>query len=772
MRLQRHDPLLNDAIEALDQRLAQAKRAIPKATDEDKKALAWTYLSAIEREFVHAEIARCATDRVYYMKNFHVIQPEGGILTCMTSLFDMQWMIDECLQRCLDRDGRAFIVILKSRQSGGTEYCNAVMCWRTFFLPNSFTLTIAQNPKTVSWVQRKVNVAYDYLPWWMRIERQYFSKGEYVEFNRKDESRRSTDPGLGTIMVTTHVGEAGGVAIGKSVRSLHMTECGKWPQSDIFTSDIKPSLQKSPDPIVFAESTAFGMSSLLYDLWQGAMDPTDDDADWTPLFLAAYRDQRNRRLIRPKQQPFVLTAEEQKVQDRVQVEERFTIPLEFWNFRRRGLKDSIAESGFPYGHLEAYPISPREAFQSSGYAAFARHKLDQQEANIRKPEWVGEIVFQGRHLPPKVLLNHMIDPDGHYLPVPLEKREHFNRLYLWEYPPDPNAQYYLGADAGEGVGQDYSVIELLRAGFQNAPDVQVGEWVGYEPPEAFARVIFSLATLFNRCEVAVEYNGPGRATADYLKNQLEYPNLYIPRQTDRYKNQLASFMHWQTTPKTKPLLRAKMNETLLEDGIVIQSEYLLSELRLCEAVGESFAAKEGHDDAAMAGTIALYCLRQTMPHLHPPAGDAVASASAANPSVALARALHPAIGSVVYGIYDELFRMRAQSRVQQQAEDMVARHPGWRIRPLMVSKANTAWSPIYHGRGLERELLLSGMEDRNITPDLLTVFAAATGRDGATQALGQGGEMTRPQEVAQGAASPGADEAMWNGALGDWGEMG
>lgn len=768
MRLHRADPLVNDMIEAFDQHLVAAKRALPKGSDDERKEYAWASLSAFERSVVHDELQRCANDRVYYLNNYHVIQPEGGILTCMAPLYDLQWMIEEALAKKLAEEGRAFLVIDKPRQSGGTEYCNGVMCWRTFFLPNAFTLTVAQKPNNAAWVQRKVNLAFDNLPWYMRVERQYHNRGDYLEFGRKDESRRSTDPGLGTILVTTHAGETGGVAIGKTIRSLHMTETSRWPASDIFTSDIKPALEKAPDPIVLAESTPNGMSNFHHDLWVAATDDRDDDTDWTPVFLPAYRDSKNRRRIRPTQQPFVLTDEEKKVQTRVQVEENFTIAPEFWNFRRRGIKDSIAESGYPYGHLECYAITPRESFQSSGFSAFARHKLDQQEANVRRPLYVGEIIFQGRGNVPKVLLEEMIDrATGQYRDIQLPKRGTMgSRLYLWQQP-DPSAIYYIAADSGEGIGQDYSVGQILRAGFLNEPDIQVGEWVGNdEPPEAFGRVLYAIGYYFNRPEIAVEYNGPGRSTADYLMNQLEYPHIYIPRRTDHFKAQVASFAHWQTTPKTKPLLKNKMNETLLEDGILIQSEYTLDELRACEAEGEGFSAMEGHDDAAMALVIALYCLRQTAPDLRRPAGSTSGSATSAS----LQRALHPPVGAVIYGVYDPLMRLRHQRRTLVEAEQDCAKNADWSIRPIRVSKANTAYSAIHHGRGIENELYLSGMADREITPAIVTQFAAATGRL----------EGMFNQTASFGAASPGADAASWDsqlgdlgsGELGDWSEMG
>src|SRR5208337_1464693 len=238
----RLDAQLNEAIAALDQRLIEAKRRHPKGNIDEHKAIAWTLLTPLELDFVRGEIAHCIDDRTFYLQNYHVIHPEKGIPTCMAPLYDLQWIVEEAITKRIAEDGKAFVVVLKPRQSGISEYSNGVMCWRTFFLPNTYTLTVANDPSVAAWMQHKVNVAYDALPWWMQIERQYHNKGEYLEFNRKDQISRSTDPGLGSIFVTTHAQRNAGIAIGRTIRSLHMTEVSRWPEGDIFTADIKPTL--------------------------------------------------------------------------------------------------------------------------------------------------------------------------------------------------------------------------------------------------------------------------------------------------------------------------------------------------------------------------------------------------------------------------------------------------------------------------------------------------------------------------------------------------
>ena len=389
--------------------------------------------------------------------------------------------------------------------------------------------------------------------------------------------------------------------------------------------------------------------------------------------------------------------------------------------------------------------------------AFPRHKLDeQQQKNVKKPEWVGEIVYQGKGAIPKLLLNHMLDKEGNYIDVALEKRELTNRLYVWEQP-DPSASYYLGCDVGDGIlGSDFTVVEIFRAGYGMEPDTQVAEWVGYEPPIAFAKILYSLGWWYNQSEIAVEYAKEGTATANELAMGLEYPKLYVPRHPDKTGNQLTRYIHWQTTGKTKPYLMTRMNESLLEDSIVIRSQYLLDELRRCVKDASSFAGLGGHDDAAVAACIAHYCMRETMPELRRASRQQTES-TFSTPSASR----QPAIGTRIFCILDEFYRVRGQTRDLNKATEFITKNPGWSIRPVVASKANTHYSVIHHGTGLENELFRGGMSDRDISPGLVTEYAAATGR------LTQHGELAR----ADGSASSvgGGGGGMWDSNLGDLG---
>lgn len=1138
MRLNRKVKSLNDAIEALDQRLVEAKHKLgPKSSLEEQIAQAWNFLSPVELEFVADELSQCVSSRVYYLENYHTIATEQGQITCMNPLFDLQWLVENAIQKERDATGQSKVIVDKPRQAGVTEYAVGVMCNCSFFTPNAYTISVAQAPDVAAHVQRKVNIAHQGLPWWMRPEVLYRTKGEYMEFNRKDVSERFSNPGLGSVFVTTHSQRDSGIAIGRTVRNLHMcltennfvidregyhksisnvlvgdwvripngnakvltvsdkfassiyngaengykitpwcgsafpvegtgnhkimcaelkfswdvekrrkkpgdsirnatlvkrgmkdlseispkdklvypvrmiqdlpvdpsvfsekfvkgaagpssawtppapskefgfaiglylaegcisdtrrciaicldsdeqdmadrfskalgmnygkpvrsktsrtvaynyyssaitawfkehfgakdnkhipswawnygrafltgivegliagdghinpkyhylqftstrvqlavelrdaicslgfgwsaicykeagflygrncqgrydvivgrlgnallrkefgwsialqdsayehakshwtyssdksevyvsirkiervllnkvydievdssdhefllpcawthnSEVSRFSSTEIYTQDIEPSMN-ALDTNGIAESTGFGAEGLFYNMWIEAI---EGESDWVPVFLPAYRARKFSLPLTPRQIPFKLTEPEESIRERVKLEEKFIITDEFFNWRRRRIKSSIKRTGFDYAHRESYPVSWRDSFQFSGNKAFPRHKLDyQKEVCERRPLYVGEIIFKGKNAPAKLLMNKMTDADGNYLDIPLEKRERENRLYIWELPK-PGEVYYQAVDVGGGNdGDDFSVSEILRAGAGASPDVQVAEWVGWEQPKAFAKIVYALGTYFNRCETAVEYAREGMTTANELV-ELEYPNLYRPRHRDRIGSQLAAYLHWQTTGKTKPLIKAQMSETLLENGVVIRSQYAIDELAACVKDGSSFCAPSGgHDDSSMALTIALFCLRETMPELH-----ASAESAADGGNTAPSRGARASGGAVVYGIYDQFFRLRTQTSDLAKAEEFCQKNPGWQIKPIKVSKANTSYSVIHQGGGVEQEMLRGGFDSWDITPGVIGQYRESTGREGGLSKSAQEELLEGPRVAAR-----------------------
>lgn len=705
--MRRQIKILNEAIEVLDEKFRVTKGDLNKA---------WASLLPVELDFIREEITNCVSSRTYYLQNYHTIQPEQGPLTILYPLYDLQWLIENAIQAERERTGQSRVIVLKPRQSGGTEYANGVMCHSTFFTPQAYTLTVAQNPETAAHVQRKVNIAYDNLPWWLRPEKQYHSKGEYLEFQRRDSLQRSLDPGLGAVFVTTHAQREAGVAIGKTIRNFHGTEVSRWASGSIWTADIEPSMN-ARDTMGIFESASLDDTGFFKNMWEEAMESSDPE--WIPVFLPVYRAKKFSRPLKIGQ-TITLTEPELALRARVKLEENVPVTDEFFNWWRIKERACIKRNGDPYEHYAAYPRNSKEAFQSHGTMAFPRHKLDfQEQMFVKNPIWHGSVLFQGMHAPGRLVGEEV--KIGQILP----KRIEYNCLWIWEFPKPGSETYYIGGDVSSGQAFDFSAAPVWKVGKGGSPDVQVAEWHGKVPPTEFAKTLYGLGMLYNQAELAVEYNGPGVTTGDYLFVNLEYPKLYRPRRLDKIGNQMAAYVHWITTHKTKTRIVNRLQESLLDGSVVIRSQGLIDEMRKfrissISSQGQiSYSGLDYADDLNMAAMIGLFCLRETLEEFRSPtyADDA----SRNSPS----HGARPSGGGFVYGVYDQWTRMMAQCTTEAEAQKRILGHAGWVIRPIPISRVNTAYSTIHHGRGAENELWRQGVDQKEITPGLAFQFRMA-----------------------------------------------
>ena len=710
MRVPRRDASINDLIEVLDERLRDATNR------DDKNAIqrAWDSLAPDELAAIYREIERCTLDRRYYLENYHCIRTESGIVKTLYPFWEHQEIVFDALAREYARQGSARLVVLKPRQAGLTTWCGGVIFHCTVFVPHAYSLTMAQDDRVSLEIFNRAMDAYNLLPWWMRPEYVSKQQGLHVIFQRADEERRITDPGLGSTLLVSNAQKSTGIVIGRTVRFAHMSEVSRWPESEVFTSDIEPSMN-APDTIAFMESTAFGRSGLFYNMWKGSV---EGETDWTPVFIPVYR-VRKYSLPVLKGDRFKLTPDESALRARVKEEENFTIPLGFFNWRRKRVRQTAVKTGREDSHYESYPVTPGEAFVNSGFCAFPKSCLNEQEAKwVRDPLLIGEIEYAGEHIHPKLSLHRPSSP------VELRKPKFENRLWVWEEPDDNDSiEYQVSADVASGDGFDYSDAFIWRAGHSQEPDTQVAEWHGLINPSHFARVLAALGMWYHMAEIACEYQGPGITTGNDLLNTLDYPNLYRWKHLDKIANSTTMYVHWITSSKTRPALIDRMNEGLLDRSIILRSRHALEEMR-------DFGREEGdsrveginnNDDEVFAGMIGLYTLRERR------------RIEQGNQSVTPSQAqrLTPRSPTVV-GLYDSLLRQIGQFDSEAAAKIFVASQEkmynvpagglGLQIRPILVMKANTPYSPIYDAQGAENELHRLGLNPKQMTPGIVQLY--------------------------------------------------
>jgi hypothetical protein len=693
MRVPRKDPNLNDSIEVLQEHYVRCQQNV---------AQSWATLDKDARAFVETEIERCLELR-YYLENYHFITTEQGVQKSLYPFWDHQEIVYEAMQEEWAANGYCKIIILKPRQTGISVWTAAAMFHRTITTPHCFTMIIAQNDVTSAHIYKMSLNAYDNLPWWLRPEYMYRTKKGAIEFQRFDEKERMLDPGLGSVLQVSPATQTSGVAIGRTLRALHASEVSRWPNDEVFESDVKPSMNALDTFQVF-ESTGYGRQGLFYEQWCAA---EEGENDMRPVFIAVYK---VKKYYLPIEGIFELAPDEAAFNERIKKEQHFEIPNEFWNFRRVRMR-AAKRSGTKAGFLESYPLTPTEAFQSSGLCAFDRDSLEWQSMNkVIKPLWAGEISLVSME-PPRINTDDIAEvKDDEILPRRKSGRGG-KRLHVWEWP-EKESTYYLSADVALGNGGDYSSATVYRAGIGMEPDTIVATWLGWIPPKAFAKVLCAIGFFYNGCEIAIEYAKDGITTANEVRD-MDYPNLYRPQWKDKIINQATNYLHWFTNSKTRDEIIGCMNEALLDHTVVIRDADMLDEM-IDFASMETGGRSEGQgneDDQVMSGMIGLYCLRETTKHL---------KTTVEVEHTRQTGELH------VYGVYDNLMRQRGQYNTPGEAAERIEGKAGWRVQPILVCQANTLYSPIFDQAGAEFDLHnRHGLHSTEITPDVVWAYRSA-----------------------------------------------
>jgi hypothetical protein len=734
MRIGRRDSTLNERIEALDEKYIRAQALSKTATEVIPRT--WAMLDADELAFVDGELEHCITDRRYFMENYYVIRDERGRLKTLYPWWDHQELVYEAVEEEWAKKGCCRLIILKPRQAGSTTWNGALITAATIFVPNTFSLLMAQDSEVSGEIYQRVMDAFHGLPFWMQPETMSRQQGTRVIFQRDDQQDRVTDPGLGSTLMISNAQRSTGVAIGRTIKNILGSEISRWPEASVWTADIKPSLN-APDMLGIMESTAFGRHGLYYNMWRAA---EAGKSIWRALFIPVYR---VRKYFIPvlRSDNFRLTPDERGLRENVLKAENFHIPLGFFKWRRAEIVEAINSTGSDETHFESYPVTSQEAFVNSGFCAFPRHELKRQlRVNACDPIAIGEIEYVGMDLPPVL---HLHTPRPSEL---VEKPTKFNRLWVWEepLPPSSSVEYYLSGDVGGGEeGNDFSAISVYRLGYGPTPDVQVATWHGHMNPSHLARAVAALGQWYNECEVAVEYAQSGITTCNELQWTLDYPNLYRWKQLDKISNTATVHTHWMTTERTRSDAINRMNEKLLDQSIIIHNRHTLEEMLDfgTEDGGGKAQGLNNNDDMVMSDLINVGAASQSGKHREIAEamgmGTGVASSTAAG--------LMPA-GPCAYAVFDQYSRQVEQVASEQSGLDLIARMEekykvklDWRVVPVRVMKANTPWSELHDGQGAARALYEQGMKDTHVTPDIVQVYRDLLNHDRHSGGSGSGG---------------------------------
>lgn len=183
---------------------------------------------------------------------------------------------------------------------------------------------------------------------------------------------------------------------------------------------------------------------------------------------------------------------------------------------------------------------------------------------------------------------------------PVIKRR-YNGQYLQFNEPEPDKDYFIGADVATGRATDYSSFTCMD---------KVGEeqvvYKGRMSVDKYARLLGDTGQLFNWATLAPESNDVGLAVTSMLQAE-GYPKLYyfqkMVKKKGKTRPEVDTAPGWLTTSKNRPVIIDGLEADIRNDVITCKDPFFVYEAKTFiydslgrpVAMGKHKANKEGDD---------------------------------------------------------------------------------------------------------------------------------------------------------------------------------
>jgi hypothetical protein len=168
--------------------------------------------------------------------------------------------------------------------------------------------------------------------------------------------------------------------------------------------------------------------------------------------------------------------------------------------------------------------------------------------------------------------------------------------------------YIATVDCSEGVGQDYSTINILDV--SQVPYKQVAKYRNNKLPLLFfPTIIYSVGKKYNEAFVLIETNNVGQQVVDILHYDLEYENIYklehhhIKGQSISGGFKRSTSFGVKTTKSVKKIGCANLKTLVENDKLIVKDFDTIAEMNTFVRVRDSYQAEEGNNDDLVMGLV-------------------------------------------------------------------------------------------------------------------------------------------------------------------------
>ena len=474
-------------------------------------------------------------------------------------------------------------LILKGRQQGFTSLITAMQLSYAVVKKNFSGFTIAHRRDTAAAIfNNKARSVLEKLPQRAKPTQKYNSKNELF-FSKLNSSWRvavaSADVGRGDTFNFVHLSEAA------------FFECA--------LSDMQEGLGEAiaAGGIQIYESTANGFNEF-EQLWR--------EGDCVKLFYEWWRTKEYRSTeyqYLDKTDPWL---EERKklLFDLGLDKEQVTWYCKKYN----GYVDKLSIR-------QEYPITPEEAFLSTGTCVFNKDKLLKRITELFKLGGTqgrrGYFTYHKKCIPIYGAGGEVIGDEWRIEDIAF-KESSDGYIVLHGEPDvvrDPDgdiiatAPYVIGGDTSE-TGEDYFTAKVISVITHEAVATLRKQRMN---EEEYAEQLYCLGIYYNTAKIAVEINY-SRHPVRVLRSKYGYPDLYVKRRVDGLADVTDRDFGFETTKVTKPVIISELVGLFEENpNIECDVETLREMLSFVKKDNGSQEADIGkHDDLVMASAIAHF----------------------------------------------------------------------------------------------------------------------------------------------------------------------
>lgn len=456
------------------------------------------------------------------------------------------------------------IIILKARQMGFSTETEGIIFKNVVTNHNYNAGIVAHKEDSTTNLFNMSKRMLEYLPESIKPEQKKSNAKELVFNNEKGTGLDSK------IKCMT----AGGKGIGRSdtFTALHISELAFWEgnKQDILLGLLQ-AVPNIPGTIVIIESTANGYD-YFKEMWDMAV---AGENDFYPLFVG-WNELEEYKM---PYSGFTLTQDEQELQ------KQFNVTLEQLEWRRWCIKNNCG--GDIDKFKQEYPISPDEAFLSTGKCYFNKQNIINRINELKGKNPIAQGSFSCFY-------------DGIRIRGRKFKNEEKGSIKIYKYPEN-NIPYVIGGDTA-GEGSDYFAAHVIN----NITGEQVAVLKQQYNEIDFVKQIYCLGMFYNKALLGPESNFSTYPIQKLV--ELNYPNIFVRKKEDTYSSKHEKSFGFKTTSITRPLILANLQE-IVEDEIdrIVDVDTLREMLTFIVNKNGRAEAEDGyHDDLVMALAISYY----------------------------------------------------------------------------------------------------------------------------------------------------------------------